>query len=197
MTFFSNLFKNKEKLTKEQIDLIDKKVEETQKKYSQKEKLSAELPKSIETKVKQGKIRQEQGQVLMQREQVHEVIKKNRHLERDYIHEFVKTGIRGFDELMDRGIPKGAATLICGGPGSGKTIMGLQILNNAALKGEKCIYMTFEENEDKLRRHMEDFGWDWKKLEKEGNLVIKRYDPFSITRSVEALLEEAKGGIND
>ena len=193
MPFFSNVFKNKEKLTKEQIDLIDKKVEETQKKYSQKEKLSAELPKSIETKVEQGKIKQEQGQVLMQRGQVHEVIKKTEHLEKDHAHEFVKTGIPGFDELMEKGIPKGASTLICGGPGSGKTIMGLQILNNAAINGEKCIYMTFEENEDKLRRHMEDFGWDWKKLEKEGNLVIKRYDPFSITRSVEALLEKAKG----
>jgi len=114
-------------------------------------------------------------------------------LKKDHVHEFVKTDISGFDQLLEKGIPKGSTTLLCGGPGSGKTIMGLQILNNAASKGEKCIYMTFEENEEKLRHHMEDFGWDWKKLEKEGNLVIKRFDAFSITRSVEALLEKVKG----
>ena len=193
MPFFSKFFKRKEKLSQEQIDMIEEKLQETQKKYSKKEKLSAELPKHIEKKVEQGKIKQNQGQILKQREQVHEVIKKSEHLEKDYAHEFVKTGIPGFDELLEKGIPKGASTLLCGGPGSGKTIMGLQILNNAAMKGEKCIYMTFEENEDKLRHHMEDFGWDWKKLEKSGNFVIKRYDPFQITRSVEALLEKAKG----
>jgi len=193
MGFISKLFKKKEKLTQEQIDLIDVKVEETQKKYSKKEKSSANLPKKIEKKVEQGKIKPKHGEILKQREQVHEVIKKSEHLEKGHGHEFVKTGIDGFDQLLEKGIPKGAATLLCGGPGSGKTIMGLQILYNAALKGEKCIYMTFEENEDKLRQHMEDFGWDWRKLEKGGNFIIKRYDAFSITRSVEALLEKAKG----
>lgn len=194
MGIFSKIFKKREKLTKEQINLIEEKVEETQKKYSKKEKLSADLPKHIEKKVEQGKIKQSQGQILKQREEVHETIKKSEHvIKGGHVHEFVKTGIAGFDELLQDGIPKGAATLLCGGPGSGKTIMGLQILYNAALRGEKCIYMTFEENEDKLRHHMEDFGWDWKKLEKGGNFLIKRYDPFQITRSVEALLEKAKG----
>ena len=193
MGFISNLFKKKEKLTEEQIDLIEAKVDETNIKYSKEDKLSSALPKHIEKKVKQGKIEPKQKEILKQREQVHEVIKKSEHLEKDHAHEFVKTGISGFDTLLEDGIPKGSSTLICGGPGSGKTIFGLQILNNAASKGEKCIYMTFEENEEKLRHHMEDFGWDAEKLEKEGNLVIKRFDPFAITRSVEALLEKAKG----
>jgi len=207
MGIFSNIFKKKgEKLTQEQLDEIEKRVQETQekfkelekedkqKKYSKKEKLSANLPKPIEKKVKQGKVEEKHKQILKQRDEAHETIKKTEHVVKDeHVHEFVKTGIEGFDQLLEKGIPKGAATLLCGGPGSGKTIMGLQMLNNAAMKGEKCIYMTFEENEDKLRQHMEDFGWDWRKLEKSGNFVIKRYDPFQITRSVEALLEKAKG----
>lgn len=193
MSFFPKIFRKKEKLTQDQIDNMEEKIEETKKKYSKKEKSNADLPKHIKKKVEQGRIKQEHGQILKQRDQIHEVIKKTEHLVKDHSHEFVKTGIPGFDKLLEKGIPKGSSILLCGGPGSGKTIMGLQILNNAAINGEKCIYMTFEENEDKLRHHMEDFGWDAKKLEKEGNLVIKRYDPFSITRSVEALLEKAKG----
>jgi len=193
MAFFSKFLKKDEKLTKEQIDKIEEKVQETKKKYSKKEKLSADLPKRIEKKIKKDKIQQKHKQILRQREQIHKVIKKTEHLKKEKKQEFVKTGIPGFDDLLEKGIPKGSATLLCGGPGSGKTIMGLQILNYTANKGEKCIYMTFEENEQKLRRHMKDFNWDAEKLEKEGKLVIKRYDPFSITRSVEALLEKAKG----
>ena len=193
MPFFSKVFRKKEKLTQEQIGEIEDKLQETIKRYSQEEKLSAELPKHIEKKVEQGKIKPSQKEILKQREEISELIKKTEHLEKHTKKEFVKTGIAGFDELLEKGIPKGSVTLVCGGPGSGKTIMGLQILYNATTKGEKCIYMTFEENEDKLRQHMEDFGWDPDKLENEGNLVIKRYDPFAITRSVEALLEKAKG----
>lgn len=204
MTFFSKIFKKKsEKLTQEQLDEIEVKVQEAKKyfdesdknkKYSKKEKSASELPKHIEKKIEKGNLEPKHEEVLKQREDIHEIIKKSEHVVKDkHVHEFVKTGITGFDELIENGIPRGAAVLICGGPGSGKTIMGLQMLNNAALKGEKCIYMTFEESEDKLREHMEDFGWDWRKLEKSGNFLIKRYDPFQITRSVEALLEKAKG----
>lgn len=107
--------------------------------------------------------------------------------------EWIKVGIPGFDELLDKGIPKGSSLLVCGGPGSGKTIFCLQTLNYGAVNGEKCLYMTFEESEDRLRDHMRDFGWNPEELEKKGLLVIKRFDPFEITRSVEAMLEKARG----
>ena len=53
--------------------------------------------------------------------------------------------------------------------------------------------MSFEESEDRLRQHMNDFGWDARALEKKGKLMIKRFSPFDITRSVDALLMQAKG----
>ena len=121
------------------------------------------------------------------------IIKKAKSAPKRMNSNFIKTGIHGLDGLMDKGIPKGTANLVCGGPGSGKTILGLQTLNYAASKGQKCIYMTFEESEDRLRKHMRDFGWSPEKLEKKGLLVIKRYDPFAVTRQVEALLEKTKG----
>lgn len=107
--------------------------------------------------------------------------------------EYVKTGIEGFDQLFEHGIPKGSAILIAGGAGSGKTILCLQTLANAARAGEKCLYMSFEESEERLRNHMEDFGWNPKELEKSGNLMIKRVSSHDIARSVEALLAKERG----
>jgi len=103
-----------------------------------------------------------------------------------------KTGIPGFDNLLKKGIPHGAAVLIEGGPGSGKTNFCAQICYNACVKGLKALYMSFEEPESALRNHMKDFGWDLEKFEKQGKLVIKRFNALDISRSVEALLSEAK-----
>jgi len=106
--------------------------------------------------------------------------------------EKLKLGIPGFDALFRQGIPHGASILVEGGPGSGKTIFCLQTAINAAQKGLKVLYMSFEEPEDRLRQHMRNFGWDPEKYEKSGKLMIRRFNALDIARSVEALLSEAK-----
>ncbi len=106
---------------------------------------------------------------------------------------YIFTGIPGFDDLLEKGIPKSSSILVAGGAGSGKTIFCLQTLAYAASKGEKCLYLSFEESEERLKEHMEDFGWDWKNLEKKGLLKIVRKDPFVLTTSVEAMLAKARG----
>src|SRR3989344_2195754 len=107
--------------------------------------------------------------------------------------EYVKTGVKGFDELFEKGIPKGANVLLAGGTGSGKTIFGLQIIAIAAKNRKKCLYMSFEEPEEHLREHMEDFGYKPADMEKKGNLVIKRFSIFDISRSLDALIAKSKG----
>lgn len=107
--------------------------------------------------------------------------------------DYIKTGINGLDELFDHGIPKGGSVLIAGGAGSGKTILCLQILANAAKAGKHCLYMSFEESEDKLREHMEDFGWDARGFERQGRLLIKRFSSFDISKSIDALLAKERG----
>lgn len=106
---------------------------------------------------------------------------------------YIKTGINGFDELFEKGIPKGNSVLVVGGAGSGKTIFCLQTIQHHASLGEKCFYMSFEESEEKLKQHMSDFGWDADKLIKSGKLRIERYSPFTITKSVDAMLAKEKG----
>lgn len=108
--------------------------------------------------------------------------------------EMVKTGIDGFDELTyGNGVPKGANILVSGGPGTGKTIFCLQLLYNAAKSGHKALYITLEEPLERLRVHMRQFGWKIDALEEKGLFVMKRIEPFSIARAVEAQYARVSG----
>jgi len=89
--------------------------------------------------------------------------------------EYIKTGIPGFDDLFKHGIPKGSTVLIAGGTGSGKTNFCLQMLAHHASNGKKCYFMGFEEPEERLIEHMDDFGWEPQKLIDSGNLKLKRF----------------------
>lgn len=107
---------------------------------------------------------------------------------------FIKTGIKGFDALFhkDMGIPNGAAVLVEGGPGSGKTVFCLATLNELCKQGKKGLYMSFEESEGQLISHMQAFNWKPEDYIKKGLLRIQRFDAIDVSRSIEALLSAAK-----
>jgi len=88
---------------------------------------------------------------------------------------YITTGVPGLDDLFDPGIPKGSSVLVAGGTGSGKTNLCLQIIAHHASRGKKCYFMGFEESEDRLIEHMNDFGWNPNALINAGNLKIKRF----------------------
>jgi len=108
--------------------------------------------------------------------------------------DYVNVGVPGFDALFNKGygIPSGDAVLVEGGPGSGKTIFCLAALNGLCKQGKKCLYMSFEEPEDRLIHHMKNFGWKADEYVKKGLLRIQRFEALDVSRSVEALLSEAK-----
>jgi KaiC/GvpD/RAD55 family RecA-like ATPase len=85
--------------------------------------------------------------------------------------EEVKLEIPGIEELIG-GIEKGSIIIISGGAGAGKTIFGMQVLYQAALRGEKGLYISFEEPVENIRRHCEKFGWRISELEEKGNLKL-------------------------
>lgn len=151
------------------------------------------LKEEIEKDLREGKIQKHEAQIKEQREPISQALEGIEESVEKKKHEFIKTGVPGFDDLFENGIPKGSTILVAGGAGSGKTILGLQIVDYHASLGEKCLYMSFEESEERLRQHMEDFGWTSEKLERKGLIKIQRFNPFDITRSVDALLAKAKG----
>lgn len=107
---------------------------------------------------------------------------------------YMKIGIHGFDELFKKGygIPSGDSVLVEGGPGSGKTVFCLAAINSLCKQGKKCLYMSFEEPEERLISHMKNFNWDVDNYVQKGLLRINRFDALDISRSVEALLSAAK-----
>jgi len=95
----------------------------------------------------------------------------------------LKTGISGFDELfVDGGIPAGSSVLVAGGPGTGKSILCRHISYNVVSKGKKCMYVSFEENKERILQSMERFGWDAKKYIESGDFLIQKINPLDILR---------------
>ena len=69
------------------------------------------------------------------------------------------TGITGFDEMTDGGLPRGRSTLLVGGPGSGKTIFAQQFLVHGARKcKEPGIFVAFEETTKRIVANGDSFG---------------------------------------
>lgn len=83
------------------------------------------------------------------------------------------TGIPGFDELCEGGLPRNQTYLVAGTSGAGKTIFGLQYIYDGITKyGENGIYIAMEERPEQIRENVKQFGWDFKALEDEGKLAI-------------------------
>ncbi len=83
------------------------------------------------------------------------------------------TGVSGLDEITAGGLPTGRPTLIAGGPGSGKTLLGISFLVNGIRHyGEPGVLMTFEENAAELAADVASLGYDLQTLVDAGQLVI-------------------------
>lgn len=83
------------------------------------------------------------------------------------------TGIEGFDEITNGGLPAGRTTLVCGRAGSGKTVMALEFLINGAKQfDEPGVFIAFEETQQELTQNIASFGVDLAELERSGKLAI-------------------------
>jgi len=85
----------------------------------------------------------------------------------------VPTGIVGFDEITGGGVPQGRPTLVCGGPGCGKTLFALAFLAHGAMHGEPGLFVTFEETEHDLLANVASLGYDLDRLIRRKRLAIE------------------------
>src|SRR6185436_5104954 len=84
-----------------------------------------------------------------------------------------QTGINGLDEITLGGLPTGRTTLICGGPGCGKTLFGMEFLVNGATKfKDPGVFVTFEEKTEELVLNVASLGFDLEKLQAEKKLRV-------------------------
>jgi KaiC/GvpD/RAD55 family RecA-like ATPase len=85
----------------------------------------------------------------------------------------IKTGIPGLDKLLNGGIPNGNIVLVSGGCGTGKTNFALHFIKEGLKNGEKCLYVTTEEQPERIKKAARTF---WKDIEKV-NIDIKHIFP--------------------
>ncbi len=103
----------------------------------------------------------------------------------------VSSGIKNFDKLAGGGFEKNSTNVIVGPTGSGKSVFCTQFLIEGLRKGEKCIYVTFEEKKQQFYQNMAEFGWNLEAYEKKGQFYFLEYTPSK----VRTMLEEGGGEI--
>jgi len=109
--------------------------------------------------------------------------------------ERVSTGIQGFDELVEGGIPKNSLVLLKGSTGTGKSIFGMNFLVEGIRNSEPGVYITLEEPLEESKRQMRIFGWDIEKMAKEGKLALiqpELYEFDELLRITEEAVQKIK-----
>ena len=95
----------------------------------------------------------------------------------------VPTGIRGLDEISGGGLPRGRTTIVCGGPGCGKTMLGMEFLIRGVEEyGEPGVLLTFEETPEEMTQNVASLGFDLKALSEKKKLFLDfmRIEPSEI-----------------
>ena len=96
-----------------------------------------------------------------------------------------RTGILGLDEVTFGGLPAGRPTLICGGPGCGKTLLATTFLvNGAVMFNEPGVFVSFEETSDDLIKNVGSLGYDL------GALIAQKKIAIDFVRVERSEIEE-------
>lgn len=98
----------------------------------------------------------------------------------------LSTGVEGLDEILYGGCLPGRAYLLRGGPGSGKTTLGLHILATGAARGESTLFITLGESVEQIRANAAQIGIDLTNVhfldlspDSETFTLMESYDIFS------------------
>jgi circadian clock protein KaiC len=84
------------------------------------------------------------------------------------------TGIKGFDEITEGGLPKNRTTLFSGSTGTGKTLLGIDFLINGAINyNERGVFMSFEETEDELYKDVASLNMNLQGLVSQKKILLE------------------------
>ena len=72
---------------------------------------------------------------------------------------FAATGIDGLDDILGGGLRTNRLYLIEGVPGSGKTTLAMQFLQEGVRRGEPVLYITLSETKEELQEVAESHDW--------------------------------------
>jgi len=99
--------------------------------------------------------------------------------------EKISTGVKGLDEMLRGGFPRGHLVAVIGSFGTGKTTLATQFIVQGLTHGEKGILISLEEDESSIIRSALEFGWDLQKYVDSKSLYIIQLSPEEIKDSVQ------------
>lgn len=80
--------------------------------------------------------------------------------------------------MLSGGFFPASVNLVEGAPGTGKSTLGMQFIYNGIVKfDEPGLLITFEQFPEQYYRDAENFGWNFRKLEKDGKLRVVMTSP--------------------
>ncbi|MCL4391419.1 MAG: hypothetical protein M1284_00175 [Candidatus Parvarchaeota archaeon] len=92
----------------------------------------------------------------------------------------IKSGINGLDAKIDGGFEEGSIISIIGGPGSGKSLIGMSFLYEGLKNGQTCLFVSFEEQERDIVLDMESIGFEnVRKLLEDKKFIITFNSPIN------------------
>jgi len=97
--------------------------------------------------------------------------------------EWLPTGIEGLETVTRGGIPARSITLVHGGTGTGKTVLGGQFLAAGCEDGEPGVAVLFEEDPEAFLSHLSGFGWDLPGARARGDLCLVDARPEAVSRT--------------
>ncbi len=71
----------------------------------------------------------------------------------------VSTGVEGLDQILGGGLPHGMSYTVHGGPGTGKTTLGLQFLLEGVGRNERVLFASMLQRPKDLERIFASHGW--------------------------------------
>ncbi len=85
----------------------------------------------------------------------------------------VPTGIRGVDDILSGGLPQSRPTLVCGGPGCGKTLLAMEFLARGAIQyDEPGVFMSFEETAHELGQNFASLDINLQQLITDNKILV-------------------------
>jgi circadian clock protein KaiC len=81
-------------------------------------------------------------------------------LDYDASEERISTGVSRLDHMLDGGVFQGSTVLVSGTAGTGKTSVGAHLVQAACARGERALWVLFEESPAQILRNMRSIGLD-------------------------------------
>jgi circadian clock protein KaiC len=93
--------------------------------------------------------------------------------------ERISTGVERLDTMLGgKGFYRGSSVLLSGTAGTGKTSLAAAFAQAACQRGERCLYISFEESPNQIMRNMSTVGIELSKSVESGLLQFQTLRPF-------------------